>query len=76
MEQDSIEVSLRKKIHDNTIKDNVTVTSSNFSENVGTIRILTHFLAKNHSKLPIAEKTLILWCCLYHFTLNLCFSSH
>ena len=35
-----------KKIRDNTIKDNVTVTSSNFSLNDGTIRILTHFLAK------------------------------
>ena len=45
-----------KKISDNTIKDNVTVTSSNFSRNNGTIRILTHFLAKNHRKLTIEEK--------------------
>ena len=29
-----------KKIHDNTTKDNVTVTSSNISQNDGTIRIL------------------------------------
>ena len=48
-----------KKIHDNLIKDNVTMTSSNFSRNDGTIRILTHFLAKNDSKLPIADKNLI-----------------
>ena len=40
------------------MKDNVTVTSSNFSQNEGTIRILTHFLAKNHSKLPIEDKNL------------------
>ena len=39
-----------KDIQDNTIKDNVTVMSSNFSRNDGTIRILTHFLEKNHSK--------------------------
>ena len=45
-----------KKNHDNTIKDNVTVTSSNLSQNNGTISILTHFSAKNHSKLPIADK--------------------
>ena len=59
MEEDSTKVSLRQKIHDNTTKDNVTVTSSNISRNDG-IRILTHFLAKNHSKLPIADKNLIL----------------
>ena len=34
--------------------------------------ILTHFLAKNHSKLPIEDKSLI----QYDFTLNLCFLSH
>ena len=45
-----------KKILDNTIKDNVAVMSSNFSQNNGTIRGLTHSLAKNHSKLPVAEK--------------------
>ena len=49
-----------KKIHDNIIKDNVTVRSSNFSQNDRMIRISTHFLAKNHSKLPIADKNLIL----------------
>ena len=49
-----------RKIHDNIIKDNVIVTSSNMSQNIGTIRILTHFSAKNHNKLPIAEKSLIL----------------
>ena len=48
-----------KKIRDNTIKDNLTVTSSNFSRNDGTIRTLTHFLAKNHSKLTIEDKNLI-----------------
>ena len=37
------------------IKDNVTVTSSNFNQNDGTIRILTHFFAKNHSKLAIED---------------------
>ena len=37
------------------MKDNVTVTSSNFSRNDGMIRILTHFLAKNHSKLKIED---------------------
>ena len=52
-------MSLLKKIRDNTIKDNVTVTSSNFSQNDGTIRILTHFLAKNHSKLTIEDINLI-----------------
>ena len=48
-----------KKIRDNALKDNVTVTSSNFSGNDGTIRILTHFLAKNHSKCTIEDKNLI-----------------
>ena len=52
-------VSLSKKIHDNTIKDNVTVTSSIFSQNNGTIRILTHFLAKNHSNIPMTDKNVI-----------------
>ena len=33
-------VSSRKKIHDNTTKDNVTVTSSSISQNDGIIRIL------------------------------------
>ena len=41
------------------MEDNVTVTSSNFSQNDGTIKILTQFLAKNHSKLPIGDKYLI-----------------
>ena len=48
-----------KKIHDNSIKDNVTVMSSNLGRNDGTIRIFTHFLAENDSKLPIADKNLI-----------------
>ena len=48
-----------KEIRDNTIKDNVTVTSSNFSQNNGTTRILTHFLTKNHSKLTIEDKKLM-----------------
>ena len=48
-----------KRIHDNTVKDSVTVRSSNFSRKDGTIRILTHFLAKNHSKLPVEDKNLI-----------------
>ena len=47
------------KIRDNTMKDNVKVTSSNLSQNDGTIRILTHFLAKNRSKLTIEDKNLI-----------------
>ena len=46
----------KKKVRDNTIKENVTVTSSNFSQNNGTIRILTHFLVKNQSKLTIEDK--------------------
>ena len=41
------------------MKDNVTVTSSIFSQNDGTIRISTHFLAKNHSKLLIEDINLI-----------------
>ena len=45
-------------MRDNTIKDNVTVTSSNFSRNDGTIRILTYFLAKNHGKLTTEDKNL------------------
>ena len=49
-----------KKTHDITIKENVTMMSSNFSKNDETIKILTHFLAKNHNKLPIADKKLIL----------------
>ena len=49
-------VSLRKKNHDNTVKDNVAVTSSSLSRNNGTIRILAQFLAKNQSKLPISDK--------------------
>ena len=48
-----------KKIHDNTIKDNVTVMSSNYSQNNGMIRILTHLLAKNDSKLTIENKKMI-----------------
>ena len=45
MELDNIKI--RYKInHDNRIKDNVTVTSSNFSRKDGTIRILAHFVAK------------------------------
>ena len=48
-----------RKLRDNTIKDNLTVTSSNFSQNDGTIRILTHFSAKNHSELTTEDKNLI-----------------
>ena len=50
------------KYRDNTIKDDITVTSSNFIRNVndGTIKILTHFLGKNDSELPIADKNLTL----------------
>ena len=47
------------KIDDNTIKDNVSVTSSNFSRNDGTITILNHLLAKIHSKSPLTNKILI-----------------
>ena len=35
-----------QKVDDNTIKENVTVTSSNFSRNDGTIRILTVSMAR------------------------------
>ena len=35
-----------KRNHDNTIKDNVIVRSSNLSQNDGTIRILNHFWPK------------------------------
>ena len=52
-------MSLYEKVRDNIIKDNVTVTSSNFSRNDGTIRILTHLLPKNHSKLTIEDINLI-----------------
>ena len=37
-----------KKIHGNSIKDIVVVTSSNVSPNDGMIRILTHFFAKTN----------------------------
>ena len=57
------------KNRDNPIKDNVTVTSSNFSRNDGTIRSLTHFLVRNHSKSTIEDKTLKQ---RYAFTSNLC----
>ena len=50
---------LVKKNNENRIKYNVTVTSSNFSRNDEKIRILTHFSVENHSKLPIADKSLI-----------------
>ena len=40
------------------MKDNVTVTSSTFSQNYETLRILTHFMAKNLSKLPKTDKSL------------------
>ena len=70
-------VSSSLRHRDNTIKDNVKVTSSNFSQNDGTIRILTHFLAKIHRKLTVNNKNLIqLFSCLYNFTHNLCFLSH
>ena len=39
------------KIDDNTIKDNATVTSSNFSRNGGTIRFWTSFIAKHYGKI-------------------------
>ena len=58
-----------KKIYDNKIKDNVTLTSSNFNQTDGTIRILTHFLAKNHSNLQIADK--ICYCSVACITLRL-----
>ena len=44
---------------ENTTRVSGIVTSSNFSRKDGTIRILTHFLAKNHSKLTIEDKNLI-----------------
>ena len=67
-------MSLWKNIHDNAIKDNITVVSLNFSQNNGTIRILTHILAKTivnyqqHTKFD----TVMLFLCIP----NLCFSSH
>ena len=51
--------TLPSKIDENTIKDNITVTSSNFIQNNGTIRILTHFMAKTHSKLLITDQNMI-----------------
>ena len=54
---------MSKKIHDNTIKDYITVTSSNFSPNNGTIRILTHFLPK---------MIINYQCCFYDFTPVIC----
>ena len=60
---------ITKTIHDNRIKENVTVMPSNFSRNHGTITILAHFMDKHHSKLPIANKILIQWC--FSLTLHL-----
>ena len=50
---------LPKKFGDSTNKENVTVTSSVVVRNDGTIRILTHFMAKNYSKLLISDKILL-----------------
>ena len=47
------------KIDDKTSKNSVTVTSSKFSQNDGTMRIFIHFIAKNHCKLPVTDKNLI-----------------
>ena len=47
MKQDSIKVGYHRQFDDNTIKDNVTVTSSNISINDGRIRILTIFCQKS-----------------------------
>ena len=44
-----------KKVRDNKIKGNLTVTSSNFWNN----KDFDPFLAKNHSKLTIEDKNLI-----------------
>ena len=52
-------IHYQKEIHDNTINDNVTVTSSNFCQNGGIMRVLAHFMAKNHSRLGITDKNLI-----------------
>ena len=49
-----------KKINDNRVIENVTVMSSILSQNDGAIRILTHSIATNHSKLAMADKSLIL----------------
>ena len=46
------------KIEDNTIKDKVTVTSSNFGQNDGTIKILTHLMTKNHIIYTLGEEPL------------------
>ena len=55
MEQDSNKTRYQKNLM--TIQSKV--TSSNFSRNDGTMRIFTHFRAKNHSKSPITGKNLI-----------------
>ena len=53
---------LPKKFCDNTIKKkcNGKMTSSSFSRNDGAMGILTHFIAKNHSKLPLSDFTHLL----------------
>ena len=63
----------KKKIDDNTIKDNITVKSSNFSQNDGTKIILINFLAKNQRKLPITDINMIHQCCFCDFTADLSF---
>ena len=52
MVKDNIKIHYQKQIDDNTIKYNVTATSSSFNQNNGALRILIHFLAKNHAYLP------------------------
>ena len=47
-----MKIHFQKIFHNNTMKDNMTVTSSNFSY----YNDFDPFLAKSHSKLPIADK--------------------
>ena len=56
MEYCIIMMEHQRGIHDNAIKDNIAMTSSNLSRIKETITILTHFITKNHSKLPKANK--------------------
>ena len=51
--------TLTKNFDDNTVIDNVTVTSSNFSQSNEMIRIMIHLMTKNHGKLPITDISVI-----------------
>ena len=71
-ESGSIKNHYQNKIYDNTIKDNITLISSNFTQDDGTIWILIHFMPKHRNKLSITNKIFIQWCFFYDFAPNLC----